>query len=323
MVDLVLWRRLTQTDFNAMHGKASPYGEGGGAMHISLGVQADEFPIDRFLRSGKRTTVTIATTPQRHGNGPSELTFATNADRRGGEWVIRDQYTHRHPAWSPQVGFPKKYDPNNPPYILVFRVGNTFHVQFSTARGLLSFASALPEPMLSARKGILPTTPLLLRRFHVQSKSTLELFDDEIRGAPSPSFDPKDIEDGRRRVLREVYRRQGQQTFRRKLMKAYGTRCAISGEATEWVLEAAHITPYLGTKTNAVTNGLLLRADIHTLFDLALISVEPDERKIRVSSTLAGTQYAKFQGKKLAEPRTASLRPSTAALREHFSGFLP
>jgi len=58
--------------------------------------------------------------------------------------------------------------------------------------------------MLTARKGILPTTPLLLRRFHVQSKSTLETFDDETRGAPSPPFNPRDIEDGRQRVLREL-----------------------------------------------------------------------------------------------------------------------
>ena len=187
---------------------------------------------------------------------------------------------------------------------------------------MLSFSSALPEPMLSDRKGILPT-PFLLRSFHVESKATLETFNEETREAASPEFDPKNVEDGRRRVLREVYRRQGQQTFRRKLMKAYGARCAITGEKVEWVLEAAHITPYMGTKTNAVANGLLLRADIHTLFDLALIAIDPDERKIRVSTALAGTEYTKLQGKKLAEPKPALSRPSIAILRAHFSGFLP
>src|SRR5205823_2979542 len=81
-------------------------------------------------------------------------------------------------------------------------------------------------------------------------------------------FDPISIEDGRRRIQAS---RQGQFAFRAALIEAYGGRCAMTGCDILEVLEAAHIVPYRGPSTNAVSNGLLLRADIHTLFDLGLI----------------------------------------------------
>lgn len=321
VVDYVLWRRLTKTDFNAMNGMASPRGAGGGAMHISLGVRSTEFPIDTFLRSGRRRTVHLKTAPLRAQHASGSLTFATNPGRRGGEWVIRDQYSHRHPAWSQSAGFPGKYDKANPPYILVFRVDNKFHVRFSTARQVASLGSRLPKQMISARKGIAPTTPALLQRFRFSSRTVLEAFEKETDDIPAEKFNPRDVQDGRRKVFAAVYRRQGQPAFRKKLLKAYGARCAITRARTELVLEAAHITPYMGAKTNTVVNGLLLRADIHTLFDLGLISIEPNDRKIRVSMTLAGTEYGRLNGKRLAEPTTITSRPSTAALRQHFSRF--
>lgn len=61
-------------------------------------------------------------------------------------------------------------------------------------------------------------------------------------------------------------------------MDAYERRCAVTGCTVEAVLEAAHISPYRGDHTNDVTNGLLLRADIHTMFDCGLIKVDGDYR---------------------------------------------
>ncbi|EAN8121017.1 HNH endonuclease, partial [Salmonella enterica] len=52
------------------------------------------------------------------------------------------------------------------------------------------------------------------------------------------------------------------------------------------VLEAAHIHPYLGEKTNVVSNGLLLRADVHTLFDLGLLWVNPADLRIGIAEAL-------------------------------------
>lgn len=103
---------------------------------------------------------------------------------------------------------------------------------------------------------------------------------DLILSAPSsgPFPDPTDIEDGRKKIERMVTLRQGQPAFRKALMDAYERRCAVTGCTIDDVLEAAHISPYLGDHTNHVTNGLLLRADIHTLFDRGLIKVHDDYR---------------------------------------------
>ncbi len=80
--------------------------------------------------------------------------------------------------------------------------------------------------------------------------------------------------------------RRGQPEFRRKLLEAYGRRCAITGCSSEEVLEAAHIEPYSKTKNNNPTNGILLRADIHTLFDCDLIGIDPDTMKVCVAPNL-------------------------------------
>ena len=78
-------------------------------------------------------------------------------------------------------------------------------------------------------------------------------------------FDPSNIEDARKRISRMIAQRRGQSAFRNNLFDAYGGRCAITGCEVPDVLEAAHIFPYRGEDTNKVVNGLLLRADVHTL----------------------------------------------------------
>lgn len=125
-------------------------------------------------------------------------------------------------------------------------------------------------------------------------------------------------EDLRERALREIALRQGQPAFRASLIAAYGGACCITGYQAEPVLEAAHISPYKGPHTNAVTNGLLLRSDIHTLFDQHLLTVTP-EFVIRVSPSLADTPYQYLDGRVLATPVNQARRPSPAALQAHNS----
>ncbi len=134
--------------------------------------------------------------------------------------------------------------------------------------------------------------------------------------APEDKFDPSSIEDGRKQVWAKVKRRQGQQSFRRGLVRAYGGRCAVTGCTIEPLLEAAHIHPYRGTYTNGISNGLLLRADIHTLFDLGMITVTP-AHKIEVSAKLHGTEYASLCGQPIKLPQSAIDRPSDQALDWH------
>jgi predicted restriction endonuclease len=131
------------------------------------------------------------------------------------------------------------------------------------------------------------------------------------------AFDPTGIEDARERVLSSIVRRRGQPGFRSRLLSAYQGRCAITGDAVEAVLEAAHIISYKGTQTNHVGNGLLLRSDWHTRFDLRLVTVDPETMRLLVSPKLAGTAYHKYNGKAIKLPNDPANWPSKEALRQH------
>jgi hypothetical protein len=136
----------------------------------------------------------------------------------------------------------------------------------------------------------------------------------------SGDFDPTTIDDARRKTLAAIVRRLGQPAFRRALLKAYNGRCAVSGCTLTEVLEAAHILPYKGPGTNHVTNGLLLRTDLHTLFDLGLIAVHERHNTLIVSPNLRGTEYEQLEGTVLYLPQSASERPNAEALRMHREG---
>lgn len=130
--------------------------------------------------------------------------------------------------------------------------------------------------------------------------------------APTP--EPVSLEDARQRIAQAIVRRRGQAKFRADLIKAYGGRCAISGCAVAAVLEAAHIKPYLGSHTNVVQNGLLLRGDLHTLFDLKLLRIEPKTRRVAIAEALRGTEYSAFEGRLLTAPAAASDAPAADCL---------
>ncbi|NRF88429.1 HNH endonuclease [Burkholderia gladioli] len=129
------------------------------------------------------------------------------------------------------------------------------------------------------------------------------------------AFDPGMIEDGRERVAREIAIRRGQAVFRRQLLNAYGC-CAMSGSTVVETLEAAHIVPYQGPGTNHPSNGLLLRADLHTLFDLGLLAVVPQTLTILVATQLNGTEYEALRGQPLRVDH-GSVSPSREALQVH------
>lgn len=131
------------------------------------------------------------------------------------------------------------------------------------------------------------------------------------------TFNPKDETDARRWVLRAIASRQGQPKFRNKLLKAYGSACAITGCTIEPLLDAAHIRRFKGPQTDHSTNGLLLRTDIHTLFDLQLIAIDTSTMTVVVSPELKGTEYGDLAGTELRQPEDAKKRPNTEALQLH------
>jgi len=119
-----------------------------------------------------------------------------------------------------------------------------------------------------------------------------------------------------------AHARLGQGAFRVLVSEAYNRRCAITGESTFPVLEAAHIKSFSKGGPNNTYNGLLLRADFHKLFDAGLITVTP-ERKIQVSRRIHeewfnGKVYYMLHGKEMANlPTNENDQPKAEFLRWH------
>jgi hypothetical protein len=136
--------------------------------------------------------------------------------------------------------------------------------------------------------------------------------------APHPlTISPTLQFDERTRALIPVVQRQGQPEFRNRLIAAYGGCCAITKCNAVDALEAAHISPYLGPKTNHVTNGLLLRADIHILFDRGLLSIDEERMTVILHDDLKATTYSQYDGVAIQQPSNAAQRPDKAAVRHH------
>lgn len=130
-------------------------------------------------------------------------------------------------------------------------------------------------------------------------------------------FDPKSGIDGRQKILRSVVYRQGQLSFRKSLLDAYDGRCVVTGCRIEAVLQAAHIKAYDGENSNAIQNGLLLRADIHTLFDLGHLKVH-ETGVIQLHESLLQSDYKGLHGRKIRLPKDPKHAPNTTALSMKF-----
>lgn len=135
-----------------------------------------------------------------------------------------------------------------------------------------------------------------------------------------PGYTPKEG-DRRAIIQRQIRERRGQQGFRNDLRKRYGDRCLVTGCAVLDVLEAAHIRPYRGEEDHHVENGLILRSDVHTLFDLNLLGIDPESLSVRLHPTVKGDPYyASIEGKSLGcKP---DCRPSVDALKARYAEFV-
>ncbi|MEE2042265.1 HNH endonuclease [Nocardiopsis tropica] len=120
---------------------------------------------------------------------------------------------------------------------------------------------------------------------------------------------------------RPTRRRMGQGAFKLALLDAYEGQCAISGRRVRPVLEAAHIHPVSQGGLHRLDNGMLLRSDVHTLFDLGYIGISP-KMQVRVSPRLHKDfpdteEYAELADKAVFLPREKTDRPAPDALAWH------
>ena len=88
------------------------------------------------------------------------------------------------------------------------------------------------------------------------------------------------LTDQRHKEHRQVARRWDQKEFREAVFSTYAGKCCLTGYSESSALEAAHIMPYMGDQSNLIDNGLLLRVDVHRLFDKFLISINPQTLRV-------------------------------------------
>jgi putative restriction endonuclease len=115
--------------------------------------------------------------------------------------------------------------------------------------------------------------------------------------------------------------RLGQGAFRILVTDNYERRCSVSGERTLPALDAAHIRPYADGGQHRVSNGVLFRRDIHSLFDLGYVTISPDLR-FEVSKRIReeyenGRYYYSLHGTKIRVPDDPKRQPDRSALTWH------
>lgn len=120
--------------------------------------------------------------------------------------------------------------------------------------------------------------------------------------------------DTRVRIMREKLVRKGQLAFRSRLVRAYDGQCAITGCTISELIEATNLRPYAGAWHSRVCFGLLLKTDIHTLFDKGLLWCD-NECRVYLAHAIMHTEYYMLHGKAIRLPRSPDDRP----LKEHIT----
>lgn len=116
-------------------------------------------------------------------------------------------------------------------------------------------------------------------------------------------------------------RRLGQGTFRALVTDMYERRCAVTREKALPALDAAHIQPFSEVQSHSVRNGILLRSDVHKLFDAGYVTITPEYR-VEASRRMKedfddGDNYLGLHGRKVWVPESLSARPDADVLRWH------
>jgi putative restriction endonuclease len=162
------------------------------------------------------------------------------------------------------------------------------------------------------------------KTYDITSTPGLELWDAVRARLRTESLQPATIEQltaGRYGAPVEILPRIGQGIFRVLVTDAYSRRCAMTGERTLPTLDAAHIRPFASPGSNRIPNGLLLRSDLHRLFDRGYVTVTPDYR-LHVSRRIReefenGRDYYALDNKLIALPAKSEHQPDRLALEWH------
>lgn len=137
-------------------------------------------------------------------------------------------------------------------------------------------------------------------------------------------FDPFAVVDERKKEESLSVRREGQKEFIKAMRANWGARCLVTKTTVTAVLDAAHIFRYGGTSTNDPRNGLLLRTDIHRLFDSHLVSFSYEGANLvfHVSGSLKAGEYGQYDGQIVTEDELPSPAPHPRVIEQHYFEFL-
>jgi len=126
----------------------------------------------------------------------------------------------------------------------------------------------------------------------------------------------EDAEDDQlEKILVAINKRRNQSKFRKALLALYGHKCAISGTNIEQLLEAAHISIHAKSGINSSNNGILLRKDLHRLFDCNLLRIHPKTLTVHIDKTITDPQYTQLKNRVISLPLNGS-RPSELYLQK-------
>jgi hypothetical protein len=176
---------------------------------------------------------------------------------------------------------------------------------------LIDSAESVSATLLGVFEGV----GFLYELLQPRGVAPAERSDDQV------NFNPDDLEEARQRIASSVASRQGQGEFRRIVLRAYKNRCAVTGCDVEYVLQAAHLFPHTGPRSNFCSNGILLRADIHDLFDRNFLCIDLILNIIRISNVLKKTAYTDLDGLRPHLPDNPAESPHPKALQYRFDEF--
>jgi len=125
--------------------------------------------------------------------------------------------------------------------------------------------------------------------------------------------------DAKEAIRAAIRSRQGQPEFRRQLLTIFGGTCLVTGCSAEEALEAAHIDPYSVSEDHNPANGLILRADIHTLFDLGLLAIDTERCRIVLAPSVRNS-YRDLLDRDLQFPDDEANAERLLALDKHREG---
>ncbi|RMH76682.1 MAG: hypothetical protein D6680_07575 [Cyanobacteria bacterium J007] len=114
------------------------------------------------------------------------------------------------------------------------------------------------------------------------------------------------------------WNRRESPAFRTKLLAAYNSRCPLTGCEVEAAIDAVRLDRDRAAGAKDLENGLILRADLHNLFNQNLLAIDPKTLTVAIAPELAQTSYGKLAGRRLELPSDEEARPNLELLERQY-----